>query len=99
MIELKKINFIDLFSGCGGFSEGFLESNKYNAVGHVEWEYPMVSVLRRRLHEKWNISKEDAFKSVIVFCIFSISPYESYYLSTFYVMNYILIRTNRHNYV
>ena len=69
MSKSKKINFIDLFSGCGGFSEGFLQSNKYRALAHVEWELPMVNVLRKRLENKWNVSKQEALKSVIHFDI------------------------------
>ena len=69
MNKSNQINFIDLFSGCGGFSEGLLQTKKYNALAHVEWDLPMVSVLRNRLHEKWNMTKEDTLKSVIHFDI------------------------------
>lgn len=69
MNKSNQINFIDLFSGCGGFSEGLLQTKKYNALAHVEWDLPMVSVLRKRLHEKWNMTKEDTLKSVIHFDI------------------------------
>lgn len=33
-----KYTFIDLFAGCGGLSEGFLQKGRYNALAHVEWE-------------------------------------------------------------
>lgn len=49
---MKKINFIDLFAGCGGLSEGFLKTGHYNGLAHVEWEKPMVDTLRNRLHQK-----------------------------------------------
>lgn len=64
-----KLTFIDLFAGCGGLSEGFLQSGKFEALAHVEWEMPMISTLRNRLVEKWNHSEEDALKSVIHFDI------------------------------
>lgn len=63
----KIYNFIDLFAGCGGLSEGFLQTGKYNGLAHVEWETPMIETLRTRLVEKWNHTKEDAKKRVIKF--------------------------------
>ena len=60
-------NFIDLFSGCGGLSEGFLETNQYNGLAHVEWAIPMVNTLRYRLENKWGYSKEEALKHVVHF--------------------------------
>ena len=65
----RKLNFIDLFAGCGGLSEGFLETGKYNALAHVEWELPMVRTLRERLVDKWNHSEKEAKKRVIRFDI------------------------------
>ncbi|MBB3695931.1 DNA (cytosine-5-)-methyltransferase [Flammeovirga yaeyamensis] len=64
------MNFIDLFAGCGGLSEGFLNADKSNhGLAHVEWELPMVRTLRNRLHKKWNHSSEEARNSVIHFDI------------------------------
>jgi len=62
-------SFIDLFAGCGGLSEGFLSTNKYKGVAHVEWELPMVNTLRNRLVTKWDHTLEDAEKRVIHFDI------------------------------
>lgn len=62
-------SFVDLFAGCGGLSEGFLSTNQYKGIAHVEWELPMVNTLRYRLVTKWNHSLEDAKKSVIHFDI------------------------------
>ena len=62
-------NFIDLFAGCGGLSEGFLQSGHYRALAHVEWEKPMVDTLRHRLVQRWNHSVEDARKRVVLFDI------------------------------
>ena len=66
---MEKLTFIDLFAGCGGLSEGFLMSNKYEALAHVEWEMPMVSTLRKRLEAKWKHSDIDVKKRVIHFDI------------------------------
>jgi DNA (cytosine-5)-methyltransferase 1 len=66
---MRKLTFIDLFAGCGGLSEGFLQSGKYVALAHVEWEMPMIETLRNRLVDKWNHSNEDALKRVIHFDI------------------------------
>lgn len=66
---MKKLTFIDLFAGCGGLSEGFLQSGKYEALAHVEWEMPMIKTLRTRLVKKWKHSEDDAYKRVIHFDI------------------------------
>lgn len=50
-----KYNLIDLFAGCGGLLDGFLQTNKYNEVASVEWLKPQVNTLRKRLKDKWNI--------------------------------------------
>ena len=63
----KKYTFIDLFAGCGGLSEGFLQTGKFEGLAHVEWESPMIDTLRQRLVDKWNHSIEDARKRVIKF--------------------------------
>ena len=65
----EKYTFIDLFAGCGGLSEGFLASNSFEGLAHVEWEFPMVETLRNRLNKKWKHSKVEAEKSVVHFDI------------------------------
>ncbi len=56
-MHMQKLNFIDLFAGCGGLSEGFLQSGRFNGLAHVEWETPMVNTLRKRLINKWGGNK------------------------------------------
>lgn len=66
---MAKLNFIDLFAGCGGLSEGFLQSGNFNGLAHVEWERPMVDTLRNRLVVKWGETIEQARDKVIQFDI------------------------------
>jgi DNA (cytosine-5)-methyltransferase 1 len=68
-MKSQKLTYIDLFSGCGGLSEGFNMSGKFEGLAHVEWEVPMVETLRNRLNRKWKHSKEDSLKRVIHFDI------------------------------
>ena len=65
----EKLTVIDLFSGCGGLSEGILQTNMFEPIAHVEWELPMVNTLRNRLVEKWNHKIEDVKRRVIHFDI------------------------------
>ena len=44
----KKYNFIDLFAGCGGLSEGFYRTG-YNALAHVEINHWACETLRKRM--------------------------------------------------
>jgi len=50
---------IDLFAGCGGLSEGFMQTGKYEEIAAVEWLRPQVNTLRKRMHDKWNESDSD----------------------------------------
>ena len=62
---MKKYNIIDLFSGCGGLLDGFLQSNLCNPVASVEWEKAPVDTLKERLKTKWLV--KDVESSVIRF--------------------------------
>lgn len=66
---MKKYTYIDLFSGCGGLSEGFSKSGLFEGVAHIEWELPMVETLRYRLTQKWNHTEQEAIERVIHFDI------------------------------
>ena len=65
----RKYTFIDLFAGCGGLSEGFLKTNRFSALAHVEWEKPMIDTLRNRLVTAWHETVASAKKKAILFDI------------------------------
>ena len=46
---------IDLFAGCGGLEDGFLQSGRYEDIAAVEWLQPQVKTLINRLETKWGI--------------------------------------------
>lgn len=64
---MKKYKMIDLFAGCGGLTDGFLQTEKFEEVAAVEWLKPQVDTLRHRLQTKWN--KSNANESVMHFDI------------------------------
>lgn len=53
------INTLDLFSGCGGLTEGFLQEGHYKTLACVEWEKPMCITLANRLKKKWGYLNSD----------------------------------------
>lgn len=62
-----KYNVIDLFCGCGGLLDGFLQTNHYEHLVSIDWEKKPVLTLRNRLKTKWNVN--DSEDSVIHFDI------------------------------
>ena len=65
----KQYTFIDLFAGCGGISEGFLQTGRFKSLAHLEWEKPMVDTLRNRLVSKYGLLENEAKQQVIQFDI------------------------------
>ena len=64
---MTKHKFIDLFAGCGGLEDGFLQSGKYEDIAAVEWLKPQVNTLVHRLETKWGV--KDAADRVMHFDI------------------------------
>lgn len=63
----EKYTVIDLFSGAGGLTEGFLDSGSFEFLAHVEWELPMVKTLRSNLINRWGYTEEMSNQAVIHF--------------------------------
>lgn len=50
----KKLHTIELFAGCGGLLDGFLQEGHFDTLACVEWEkYPCLT-LANRLSKKWH---------------------------------------------
>ena len=58
---------LDLFAGCGGLTDGFMQTSCFNEIAAVEWKEPHVKTLRNRLKTKWN--EQDADERVLHFDI------------------------------
>ncbi len=61
------LNTLDLFAGCGGLTEGFLQSGHYHTLGAVEWERAPYETLKHRLQTTWKM--DNAENAVIRFDI------------------------------
>ncbi|GAA8083025.1 hypothetical protein Kazakh3173_02550 [Helicobacter pylori] len=66
---MNQYNCMDLFSGVGGLSLGFANTNRFNILAHIEWEKPMVATLRNALIKRFKISEKETKKRVIAFDI------------------------------
>lgn len=63
----NKIKMLDLFAGCGGLTDGFMQTNNYDDIAAVEWKEPQVLTLRNRLKTVYH--KTNADDSVLHFDI------------------------------
>lgn len=63
----KKYNTIDLFAGCGGLMDGFMQEGNYNTLACVEWDKFPCQTIAKRLKEKWK--HKNAIEEVIRFDI------------------------------
>lgn len=55
----SKIKMLDLFAGCGGLTDGFMQTKCFEDIAAVEWKEPQVRTLRNRLKTKWGESDAD----------------------------------------
>lgn len=53
------INTIDLFAGCGGLTEGFLQTGLYNTLALVEWDKWPIETVKHRLKTKYKYEDID----------------------------------------
>jgi DNA (cytosine-5)-methyltransferase 1 len=67
MVGQNKIKMLDLFSGCGGLTDGFMQTGLFDEISGVEWKKDAVNTLRHRLANKWG--KMDAYESLLHFDI------------------------------
>ena len=59
---MKKLNYIDLFAGAGGLSEGFIRAG-FNPIAHVEMNKDACDTLRTRAAYHWLI--ENGKKKIV----------------------------------
>ena len=50
----RKYNTIDLFAGCGGLMDGFMQEGGYNTLACVEWDSFPCETLANRLEKRWH---------------------------------------------
>ncbi len=52
-MKVRKLKTIDLFSGCGGLTDGFESTGLFSTIAVVDWNLPSLKTLINRLKEKW----------------------------------------------
>jgi len=54
-----KLNIIDLFCGCGGLTEGFLQTKRFNTLAFIDWDFHSMRTLKTRMSQKWGYRNLD----------------------------------------
>jgi len=60
---MSKLTFIDLFAGCGGFSEGFYKED-FKSLAHVDFDEAACLTIKERM-KYYNYSQDEIENSVI----------------------------------
>lgn len=55
----NKIRTLELFAGCGGLMDGFLQEGHFDTLACVEWEKFPAETLANRLKQRWNHRNAD----------------------------------------
>ena len=73
----SQLNYLDLFAGAGGLSEGFIRAG-FNPVAHVEMDPAACFTLRTRMAYHWlkNQGKENQYVEYLNGCISRLELYE-----------------------
>ena len=58
----KQLNYLDLFAGAGGLSEGFIRAG-FNPIAHVEMDPAACFTLQTRMAYHW-LKKEQGFGAI-----------------------------------
>ena len=72
----KKLNYLDLFAGAGGLSEGFIRAG-FNPIAHVEMDRASCYTLRTRMAYHW-LNEQDNSEQYAKYLIGNINRKEFY---------------------
>jgi DNA (cytosine-5)-methyltransferase 1 len=59
--DMKELNYIDLFAGAGGLSEGFIREG-FNPIAHVEMNKDACDTIKTRTAYHWFEGNRNAVK-------------------------------------